>query len=187
LKKGKAIYTVTKKQKPSLDPQQPNLHIKDLKSILNWSKSEPTNNTIWSRTSFSQILNNPQATRRIMIDYYFFHPMCFSHALLFPKIPFRLYNPNLSFSHPRVKKNEFFTNSDFIIRKPQKIGRAIWFFQIIKSEHRHPLNSLFFMVLMQFWLRNPNCTSTNSEHVCSMDSHFKDNISLPHSYLCVFG
>jgi len=42
------------------------------------------------------------------------------------------------------------------------------------------------MVLMQFGLRNPNCTSTNSEHVTNMDSHFKDNINLPNSHPCAF-
>jgi len=41
------------------------------------------------------------------------------------------------------------------------------------------------MVLMQFEF-NPNCTSTNSEHVCNMDNHFKDNINLPNSHPCVF-
>jgi len=44
----------------------------------------------------------------------------------------------------------------------------------------------FFMVLMQFGLRNPDSTNTNSKHVCSMDSHFKDNINLPNSHPCVF-
>jgi len=42
------------------------------------------------------------------------------------------------------------------------------------------------MVLMQFGLRNPNCTSTNSEHVTNMDSHFKDNINLHNSHPCAF-
>jgi hypothetical protein len=44
----------------------------------------------------------------------------------------------------------------------------------------------FFMMLMQFGLHNSNCISTNSEHVCNMDSHFKDNINLPNSHLRVF-
>jgi len=44
----------------------------------------------------------------------------------------------------------------------------------------------FFMVLMQFGLRNPDNTDTNSKHVCSMDNHFKDNINLPNSHPCVF-
>jgi len=35
-----------------------------------------------------------------------------------------------------------------------------------------PLSIFFFMVQTQFGLRNPNCTNTNSEHVCNMDSHF---------------
>jgi len=42
------------------------------------------------------------------------------------------------------------------------------------------------MVLMQFGLRNLDNTSTNSKHVCNMDSHFKDNINLPTSHPCVF-
>ena len=32
----------------------------------------------------------------------------------------------------------------------------------------------------------PNCISTNYEHVCNMDSHFKDNINLPNSHPFVF-
>jgi len=51
---------------------------------------------------------------------------------------------------------------------------------------QHPLNTLFFMVLMQSGLCNPDSTSTNSEHVCNMDSHFKDNINLPSFRPCVF-
>jgi len=43
----------------------------------------------------------------------------------------------------------------------------------------------FFMVLMQFKLRNSDNTSTNSEYVCNMDSHFKDNINLPNFHPCV--
>jgi len=39
---------------------------------------------------------------------------------------------------------------------------------------------------MQSRLRNPDNTSTNSEHVCNMDSHFKDNINLPSFHPCVF-
>jgi len=39
---------------------------------------------------------------------------------------------------------------------------------------------------MQSELRNPDSTSTNSEHVCNMDSHFKDNINLPGFHPCVF-
>jgi hypothetical protein len=42
------------------------------------------------------------------------------------------------------------------------------------------------MVLMQSGLRNPDNISTNSEHVCNIDSHFKDNINLPNSHPCVF-
>jgi len=42
------------------------------------------------------------------------------------------------------------------------------------------------MVLMQFGLRNPNCINTNSEHVCNIDSYFKDNINLHNSHPCVF-
>ena len=41
------------------------------------------------------------------------------------------------------------------------------------------------MVLMQFELCNLDSTSTNSEHVCNMDSHFKDNINLPSFHPCV--
>jgi len=43
-----------------------------------------------------------------------------------------------------------------------------------------------FMVLMQFGLRNPDSTNTNSKHVCSMNSHLKDTINLPNSHPCVF-
>jgi len=39
---------------------------------------------------------------------------------------------------------------------------------------------------MQSGLRNPDRTSTNSEHVCNIDSHFKDNINLPSFHPCVF-
>jgi len=38
---------------------------------------------------------------------------------------------------------------------------------------------------MQFGLRNPDSTNTNSEHVCNIDSHFKDNIDLPSFHLRV--
>jgi len=49
---------------------------------------------------------------------------------------------------------------------------------------RTPPKHHFFMVLMQFKLRNLDNTNTNSEHVCNMNSHFKDNINLPSlSYL----
>jgi len=37
--------------------------------------------------------------------------------------------------------------------------------------------TLFFMVLMQSGLRNPDSTTVNSEHVCNIDSHFKDKTS----------
>ena len=87
----------------------------------------------------------------------------------------------------RVKKKEFFTNSDFIIRKNPKISKnrvryLIFSDYRIRTPPKHP----FFMVLMQFRLRNPNYTSANSKHVCNMDSHFKDNINLPNSHPCVF-
>jgi len=39
---------------------------------------------------------------------------------------------------------------------------------------------------MQSGLRNPDNTSTNYEHVCNIDSHFKDNINLPSFHPCVF-
>ena len=39
---------------------------------------------------------------------------------------------------------------------------------------------------MQFGLRNPDSANTNFEHVCNMDSHFKDNINLPSIHPCVF-
>jgi hypothetical protein len=42
------------------------------------------------------------------------------------------------------------------------------------------------MVLMQSGLRNPDNIITNSEHVCNIDIHFKDNINLPNSHPCVF-
>ncbi|AET03627.1 hypothetical protein MTR_8g073880 [Medicago truncatula] len=42
------------------------------------------------------------------------------------------------------------------------------------------------MVLMQFGLRNPDSTSTNSEHVRNMDRHFKDNINLLSFHPCIF-
>jgi len=51
---------------------------------------------------------------------------------------------------------------------------------------RTPLNTIFFMVLMQFGLRNPDSTNTYYEHVCNMDSHPKDNINLPSFHSCVF-
>ena len=53
---------------------------------------------------------------------------------------------------------------------------------IIRTPPKHP----FFMVLMQSGLRNLDSTSTNSEHVCNIDSHFKDNINLPSFHPCVF-
>ena len=49
-----------------------------------------------------------------------------------------------------------------------------------------PPKHRFFMVLMQFWFCNPASTSTNSENVCNMDSHFKDNINLPNFFILVF-
>jgi len=42
------------------------------------------------------------------------------------------------------------------------------------------------MVLIQFGLRNPDIINTNYEHICSMDSHFNDNINLPSFNPCVF-
>ena len=39
---------------------------------------------------------------------------------------------------------------------------------------------------MQSGLRNPNSSNTNYEHVCNIDSHFKDNINLPRFHPCVF-
>ena len=39
---------------------------------------------------------------------------------------------------------------------------------------------------MQFGLRNPDSINTNSEHVCNIDSPFKDNINLLNSHPCVF-
>ena len=39
---------------------------------------------------------------------------------------------------------------------------------------------------MQSGLRNPDNTSTNSKHVCNIDSHFEDNINLPSFHPCVF-
>ena len=39
---------------------------------------------------------------------------------------------------------------------------------------------------MQFGLSNPNNINTNFEHICNMNSHFKDNINLPNSHPCVF-
>jgi len=38
------------------------------------------------------------------------------------------------------------------------------------------------MVLMQFGLHNLNYTNTNSEHVCNLNSHFKDNTTLLNSH-----
>ena len=51
---------------------------------------------------------------------------------------------------------------------------------------RTPPKHHFFTVLMQFRLCNPDNTSTNYEHICNMNSHFKDNINLPNSHPCVF-
>ena len=42
------------------------------------------------------------------------------------------------------------------------------------------------MVQMQFGLRNPDNINTNFEHVCNIDSHFKNNINLSDSHPCVF-
>ena len=42
------------------------------------------------------------------------------------------------------------------------------------------------MVLLQSGLRNPDSTSINYEHVCNIDSHFKDNINLPSFHPWVF-
>jgi len=81
-------------------------------------------------------------------------------------------------------KSEFFINSDFIIRTPQKIGCVLWFFRIIKSEH--PLNTLF-LGEKQFGLYNPNCISTNYEHVCNMDNQFKDHINLHNFHPSILG
>lgn len=72
------------------------------------------------------------------------------------------------FYNPKISKNwaSFLIFSDYRIRTPPK--------------------HYFFMVLMQFGLRNQNCTNTNYEHVCNMDSHFKDNINLPNFHPCAF-
>jgi hypothetical protein len=54
------------------------------------------------------------------------------------KMPLRFSNFKIRtefFSLLWDEKNEFFINSDFIIRKPQKIGRFTWIFRIIESEH----------------------------------------------------
>jgi len=39
----------------------------------------------------------------------------------------------------------------------------------------------------QFELYNPNCISTNSKHVCNMDSHFMNNINIHNSHPYVLG
>ena len=118
------------------------------------------------------------------IDYYFSHHVFLAHPIFFRKYPSNNIIRIWVFS-TLGEKNEFFTNLDFIIRKPTKIGRYL-----ILSDYRiqtPPKHLFFFMVLMQLRLHNPNCTSTNSEHVCNMNSHFKDNIILPNSHPCVFG
>ena len=126
-----------------------------------------------------------------IFDYYFFYPIHFSRALFFFKNVIEIFwilKFELVFSFViGWKKKEFFTNSDFIIRKNPKISKnrvryLIFSDYRIRTPPKHP----FFMVLMQFGLRNPNYTSTNSKHVCNMDSHFKDNINLPNSHPCVF-
>ena len=48
---------------------------------------------------------------------------------------------------------------------------------IIETPPKHP-----FSREKQFGLYNPNCISTNSKHVCNMDSCFRDNINLPNSH-----
>ena len=115
--------------------------------------------------------------------YYFSHPIHFSCALFFfPEChwDFRILKSELSFSFVMGWKNEFFTNSDFIIRKLQiKTGHVTWIFRIIESEH--PLNTPFQGEKL-LGLYNLNYISTNFEHVCNMDSHFKDNINLPNSH-----
>ena len=72
------------------------------------------------------------------------------------------------FCNPEISKNRarYMIFLDYIIRTP----------------HKHP----FFIVLMQSGLRNPDSTNTNYEHVCNMDSHFKDNINLPSFRPCAF-
>jgi len=54
---------------------------------------------------------------------------------------------------------------DYIIRKPPKP----------------------FFKVKQLGLYNLNCISTNSKHVCNMDSHFMDNINLPNSHPSILG
>jgi len=82
-------------------------------------------------------------------------------------------------------KNEFFTNSDFVIRKNPKISKN-WARYLIFSDYRirTPSKHHFFMVLSR--LRNPDSTSTNSEHIYNIDSHFKDNINLLSFHPCIF-
>ena len=56
---------------------------------------------------------------------------------------FQILKSELSFFFVRVKKNEFFTNSEFLIQKSQKIRRVPWFFFFWIIESEHPLNNFF--------------------------------------------
>jgi len=76
----------------------------------------------------------------------------------------------------RVKKNVFFHLFGFYNPKTS-INRTC---SLIFSDYRirkHP-----FWREKKFGLYNPNCINTNFKHVCSMNSHFKDNINLPNSH-----
>ena len=100
-----------------------------------------------------------------------FPPYHFSRALFFffrkCLWDFKILESGLSFSFIMGWKNEFFTDSDFIIRNPKKIGCVPCFFRII--EYKHPLKHTF-SGEKHFGLRNPNCMSTNSEFVCNLDN-----------------
>jgi len=82
-------------------------------------------------------------------------------------------NINLPSFHPCV----------FMIKTPLEVTS----YETPPSKSKIPsFRPFFYMVLMQFGLRNPDNINTNYEHICNIDSHFKDNINFPNSHPCVF-
>jgi len=104
----------------------------------------------------------------------FAHPFFF-----FKKCPcdFQILEFKLSFPIVMWWKKCIFTNSDFIIRKPQNRVRSL----IFSDSPKH-----HFLREKQFGLYNLNCISINSEHVCNMNNLFKDHINLSNFHLYVF-
>jgi hypothetical protein len=98
-----------------------------------WEEHTPRSQTHTTRPSqVFRGLSLRCQTFYFIVGYYFSHPLHFSRAIFFfyenVHVILRFYNPNWVFPLSWGEKNVFFTNSDFIIWKPQKIGRVPCFF-----------------------------------------------------------